>query len=504
MAVTFDQLMDKVDEEIERAKVRRKQDPSEESKATLVRLLDLKEKIYVLKEKQQTEAFKAIREILAAETKELDYSPYADALKQIAGLIESASRPEGQEHKVEAKPVSKELFGDILEEILALRNYQEPADQADMDIPAPSRVQPSSEQERLVAAIHAMSLKYAVREGLLGAVAWIESSCKNIRSKVSSATGPFQFLEGTWRIMVQQFGGRTGIREADITNVEAQAEMAAIAFHQHSQVLRGITNIGDEALYLCHFLGPAAARACLQEDRHRPMTDVLRSFYAEKPQGTKFVDRILAANPQMKKNGRELATAEMLEFYQAKLMHGEAKYRELARSDVIHTTSEAPAAAQGSDFPWLIPARAEMEKGVAEKPGNEHNPDILKYIATTSIASDPKYLKDETAWCSAFVNWCLKQVGIRGTNSAKARDWHDSGWGRKLDKPLPGCIVVLWRESPDHPDRLGHVGFFDSEEGDRIFLLGGNQKGEATKTDTINIKSYPRKRLLSFRMPNPE
>ena len=131
-----------------------------------------------------------------------------------------------------------------------------------------------------------------------------------------------------------------------------------------------------------------------------------------------------------------------------------------------------------------------------ERPGGEHNPEILKYIASTTIGSDPKFLKDETAWCSAFVNWCVSQTGVRGTNSAKARDWHDNGgWGRPIDEPVKGCIAVLWRERPDHPDRLGHVGFYERAEGDKIFLLGGNQGG------AISVAPYPRVRLLSFRMP---
>jgi uncharacterized protein (TIGR02594 family) len=184
-------------------------------------------------------------------------------------------------------------------------------------------------------------------------------------------------------------------------------------------------------------------------------------------------------------------------------LDGEARFQQLTQPAGGPTPE--PATATGADgeatpaeevAKWLAIALAEQAKGVAERPGGAHDPEILKYIASTTIGADPKFLKDETAWCSAFVNWCVSQAGVRGTNSAKARDWHDNGgWGRPIDEPVKGCIAVLWRERPDHPDRLGHVGFYERAEGDKIFLLGGNQGG------AISVAPYPRARLLSFRMP---
>jgi len=60
-------------------------------------------------------------------------------------------------------------------------------------------------------------------------------------------------------------------------------------------------------------------------------------------------------------------------------------------------------------------ARAEI--GTKEMQGKTANPRILEYHQTTKL----KALSDEVAWCSAFVNWVLKQAGIEGTDSSLAR-----------------------------------------------------------------------------------
>lgn len=111
---------------------------------------------------------------------------------------------------------------------------------------------------------------------------------------------------------------------------------------------------------------------------------------------------------------------------------------------------------------WLDVAKEEL--GVSEVRNGE-NPRILEYHAHTGLhASD-----DETAWCSSFVNFCMDKCGIDGTHSAAALSWLN--WGRELQKPINGCIVVF-----DHGDGHGHVTFFDHEQDDGLLVcLGGNQ-----------------------------
>jgi len=127
---------------------------------------------------------------------------------------------------------------------------------------------------------------------------------------------------------------------------------------------------------------------------------------------------------------------------------------------------------------------AKQEVGVKEIPGKGHNPRILEYHATTTL----KATEDEVSWCSSFVNWCVIQAGLKGTNSAAARSWLK--WGVPTLEPKEGDIVVFKR--PPNP-ASGHVAFFVKMDGDKVFCLGGNQ------SDMAKISAYKKADVLDFR-----
>jgi len=137
-----------------------------------------------------------------------------------------------------------------------------------------------------------------------------------------------------------------------------------------------------------------------------------------------------------------------------------------------------------SDFPWL--AIALSEKGIKEFPGNGDNPRVVEYLHSTNLGA-PDRNNDETAWCSAFVNWCMERAGYEGTDSAWAKSWLD--WGKEIQKPRKGCIVVFKR------DGGGHVGFYMGENDTHIRVLGGNQN------DEVNESNYLKSNLLGYRLP---
>jgi uncharacterized protein (TIGR02594 family) len=139
---------------------------------------------------------------------------------------------------------------------------------------------------------------------------------------------------------------------------------------------------------------------------------------------------------------------------------------------------------KGTNYPWFAIAQAEV--GEKEFPGNADNPRIVEYLSSTTLKA-PSRNNDETAWCSAFVNWCLERAGYEGTDSAWAKSWLQ--WGRPATVPAEGCIVVLTR-----PDG-GHVGFYVAETEQGIAVLGGNQN------DQVCVSSYPKDRLLGMRLP---
>lgn len=124
------------------------------------------------------------------------------------------------------------------------------------------------------------------------------------------------------------------------------------------------------------------------------------------------------------------------------------------------------------------------ELGVREIKGNAHNARILEFHKATSY----KATADEVAWCSAFVNWCLKEAGIEGTNNAAARSF--LRWGEATKTPKKGDICVFKRGSSPWQ---GHVGFYAGETETHILVLGGNQG------DEVCIKKYPKEQLIEIR-----
>ena len=151
--------------------------------------------------------------------------------------------------------------------------------------------------------------------------------------------------------------------------------------------------------------------------------------------------------------------------------------------------------ADNSQFPWMEVALGEV--GVREVSGRRHNPRIIEYVrSVTRGVSD-----DETAWCSYFANWVMKQIGIEGSGRGNARSWLT--WGQEVPKTAfhYGAIAVLWRGSPG--GWQGHVAFLAGIEGGNMILLGGNQSTDATpgRSNQVSLRPYPVARLLGFRWP---
>lgn len=126
---------------------------------------------------------------------------------------------------------------------------------------------------------------------------------------------------------------------------------------------------------------------------------------------------------------------------------------------------------------------ATKEIGVNES----KNPDKIKlYHSFTGLKAGV-----ETAWCSSFANYIVKQSIMKGTGSALARSWLK--WGKSIDTPIKGCVVIFWRTSPS--SSYGHVAFYAGETETDIIVIGGNQSNSVCKA------KYPKSRLLGYRVP---
>jgi uncharacterized protein (TIGR02594 family) len=136
------------------------------------------------------------------------------------------------------------------------------------------------------------------------------------------------------------------------------------------------------------------------------------------------------------------------------------------------------------EFSWMPVALQEI--GIKEYVGAADNPRIVEYLSSTTLDSEERS-NDETPWCSAFVNWCLVKAGYEGTDSAWAKSW--LAWGKELDAPRRGCLTLFSRNEG------GHVAFFVGESSSGIDVLGG------TQSNAVKISSYPKSRLLGYRIP---
>lgn len=127
-----------------------------------------------------------------------------------------------------------------------------------------------------------------------------------------------------------------------------------------------------------------------------------------------------------------------------------------------------------------------QEYGLTEIPGEENNPRILTFFKMTG---HEWVQTDETAWCSAFMNWVCLKAGVRGSGELNARSWLNVG--KEVKKPKPGNIVIFWREHPQ--SWKGHVGLFINEHDLNIYTLGGNQNNK------VCIKPYSVDRVIGYR-----
>lgn len=137
----------------------------------------------------------------------------------------------------------------------------------------------------------------------------------------------------------------------------------------------------------------------------------------------------------------------------------------------------------------------------------ERNPEIGKYFqgVKTDPAWDRKsrsfdiastYARDDrgqiTAWCAAFVNWCLIQAGAPYLGYATARSWLD--FGTPVAHPVYGCITVV-KPSSSTGSTTGHVAFYVESRGNNVILLGGNQG------DAVSVAPFKERNVLGFRWP---
>ena len=160
---------------------------------------------------------------------------------------------------------------DLKGSLKALEGYvpQPPYSTPQYNEPEPQQYRPMSYNPavspRGAALDYFQPINYQQRSGLddyLDTVPLIESGGDPFaKASTSSATGLYQFTQGTWNSLVQRYGQQYGITRDDIYNPRAQRLMAAHLTHDNAVELMRKTGRkpAEKDLYLAHFLGPSGA-----------------------------------------------------------------------------------------------------------------------------------------------------------------------------------------------------------------------------------------------------
>lgn len=134
--------------------------------------------------------------------------------------------------------------------------------------------------------------------------------------------------------------------------------------------------------------------------------------------------------------------------------------------------------------------------GIAEIAGAKDHPLVVWWLSLCGL----KDSKDETAWCSAFVNGIAWELRLPRSKSAAARSWLTIGRPVTLQEAEAAFdVVVLKRGTGSQPgpevlNAAGHVGFFAGRDGsNRVLVLGGNQ-GNA-----VSLEPFDPKNILGVR-----
>lgn len=128
---------------------------------------------------------------------------------------------------------------------------------------------------------------------------------------------------------------------------------------------------------------------------------------------------------------------------------------------------------------WLQEAARYI--GVKEIPGPQDNPLIVKWGKEAGIEW---WNNDDDAWCAVFVNGIMVATGHKSTKSALAKSFLK--WGYKLDKPVPGAVVIFDR--PPEP-WMGHVGIVETVNSNSTVTIINGNVSNMVKRSTFTIAS---------------
>jgi len=135
--------------------------------------------------------------------------------------------------------------------------------------------------------------------------------------------------------------------------------------------------------------------------------------------------------------------------------------------------------------------------GLSEIAGEEDEPQILAmYVA----CGHPEVVRDEVAWCAAYVGWCLHRGGLptsKPVNQNLLAASYVNYPGKKYtkDDTVPRGAICVWPRS----EGSGHVNFALADLGEYVLCIGGNQGNG--RGGGVTITKYSKDKLKAAIMP---
>jgi PHIKZ144 len=398
-----------------------------------------------------------------------------------------------------------------------------------------------------------------VDPGLLAGMAAQESGFQpGIRAKGSSATGLFQFLDGTWKQMLKQYGPKYNIPAGTpATNGAANAILGAQYVKDNIEALRKVTNnVQPGDAYLAHFLGLGGARKALQAGDNASFASLFPQAARANPSYSGTIGQVRAqlTNNMFAKHrsfgvdvpiGGTNTTAGSMPSggvnpnvagkstrydwansgFSKNTMAPDKEYMDkmrsfnLARKMVNENKSLSAAEKQAA----LVKINTEANEygkqwattnGVPEnagKPqGNGSTPWMAaayKYLGLNEVSGDSTVRQfhaavglkagGKTPWCASFVSYILESVGIRSTKSAAAISYKN--WGQPAvpgTYPYGAVVVIRFHNG-------NHVAFCLGEQGGKVRYIGGNQGGAKAGNNggAVTESSCTKNMVIAVRLP---
>ena len=372
-----------------------------------------------------------------------------------------------------------------------------------------------------------------VDPGLLAGMAAQESGFQpGIRAKGSSATGLFQFLDGTWKQMLKQYGPKYNIPAGTpATNGAANAILGAQYVKDNIEALRKVTNnVQPGDAYLAHFLGLGGARKALQAGDNASFASLFPQAARANPSYSGTIGQVRAqltnnmfakhrsfgvdvpiggtnttagsipsggVNPNVAgkstrydwaNSGFSRSTMapdkeymdKMRSFNLARKMVNENKTLSAAEKQAALVKINTEANEYGRQWATAngVPENAGKPQGNGSTPWMAA---AYKYLGLNEVSGDSTVRQfhaavglkagGKTPWCASFVSYILESVGIRSTKSAAAVSYKN--WGQPAmpgTYPYGAVVVIKFHNG-------FHVAFCLGEQGGKVRYIGGNQGG---------------------------